>query len=173
MESRCITRFVRITPRKMRLVAQLVRGKNVNDAINVLKFTPRAGSLPTLKAIQSAVANLVNSDRGQSVNPDELFVKTVLVDEGPRMKRFMPRAQGRATPILKRMSHLTVLIATPPAPVEAVAEKVEETPAPVETKPAKAAKPVAKPATKAKPAATAKAKKPAAKSPSKPKTSKK
>ena len=113
MEARCVARFVRIAPRKMRLVANAVRGKNVNEAINILKFTPRYAAVPTLKAIESAVANLINIDDSGSVNPDLLIVKTIFADEGPTLKRFMPRAQGRATPIRKRTSHLTVVVGTP------------------------------------------------------------
>jgi large subunit ribosomal protein L22 len=130
MEARCISRFIRITPRKMRLVADVVRGKNVNEAINSLKFTTRSAALPVLKAIQSAVANLINSDDGKDVNADALFVKTIFVDEGPTMKRFMPRAMGRAAPIMKRTSHLTVFVATPvePVPSEAEAEALAATP---------------------------------------------
>jgi large subunit ribosomal protein L22 len=129
MEARCVTRFVRVTPRKMRLVADLVRGKNVHEAVNLLRFTTRSAALPTLKAINSAVANLVNSDAGKGVNEDQLFVKTIFVDEGPTMKRYMPRAQGRATPIMKRTSHLTVFVATPEvAHDEDAAAAAEETP---------------------------------------------
>ena len=108
MESRCVAKYLRVTPRKMRLVADIVRGLSVNDAIGLLKFTPRAGARPILKAIQSAVANIVNRDDAREVNPDDLVVKTILVDGGPSFRRFMPRAMGRATPIRKRMSHVTV-----------------------------------------------------------------
>lgn len=127
MESRCVARYLRVTPRKMRLVAAVVRGKNVNEAIGLLKFTPRAGARPILKAIQSAVANIVNSDKARDVNPDELVIKTILVDEGPSFRRFMPRAMGRATPIRKRMSHVIVTVAVPEAeetPTEVEAEQV-------------------------------------------------
>jgi len=103
----------------MRLVANAVRGKNVNEAINILKFTPRYAAVPTLKAIESAVANLINTDDSGSVNPDQLIVKTIFADEGPTLKRFMPRAQGRATPIRKRTSHLTVVVGTPDEVTEA------------------------------------------------------
>jgi large subunit ribosomal protein L22 len=113
----------------MRLLANLVRGKNVNQAINLLQFTPKSGAQPTLKAIKSAASNLINRDLSRHVNPDELFVKTIFVDEGPTLKRFLPRAMGRATPIRKRMSHLTVLVATPEveeaAEVEAQPEGTE------------------------------------------------
>ncbi|MCX6600643.1 MAG: 50S ribosomal protein L22 [bacterium] len=146
MESRCVARYLRVTPRKMRLVADIVRGLNVNDAIGLLKFTPRAGARPILKAIQSAVANIVNRDDAREVNPDTLVIKTILVDEGPSFRRFMPRAMGRATPIRKRMSHVTVTVGAP-EPEEAEAEAIpdEEAAAPPvkETKKA-AAKPAPK-----------------------------
>jgi len=125
MESRCVARYLRVTPRKMRLVADIVRGLNVNDAIGLLKFTPRAGARPILKAIQSAVANIVNRDDAREVNPDTLVVKTILVDEGPSFRRFMPRAMGRATPIRKRMSHVTVTVGAP-EPEEAAPEAAAE-----------------------------------------------
>jgi large subunit ribosomal protein L22 len=125
MESRCVARYLRVAPRKMRLVADIVRGMSVNDAIALLKFTPRAGARPILKAIQSAVANIVNRENVRDVNPDELVIKTILVDEGPTLRRFMPRAMGRATPIRKRMSHLTITLGIP-EPEETVEEETEE-----------------------------------------------
>jgi large subunit ribosomal protein L22 len=115
MEARCVAKYLRIAPRKMRLVADLVRGKNVNEAISLLKFTPKSAARPTLKAIQSAVANIVNKDDKREVDPDSLVVRTIFVDEGPSFKRYLPRAMGRATPIIKRMSHLTVWVAAPVA----------------------------------------------------------
>ena len=132
MEALCVAKYLRVTPRKLRLVADLVRGKGVNEAISLLKFTPKAGAKPTLKAIQSAVANVVNQDMSRKVNPDELFVRTIFVDEGPTLKRFLPRAMGRATPIRKRMSHLTVWVATP------AEETIEAETVPVAEKPEKA-----------------------------------
>lgn len=135
MEARCVARFVRVTPRKMRLVADLVRGKNVNEAINILKFTPRSASSPTLKAIQSAVANYAQLHDATSTEIDSLTVRTIFADEGPTMHRFMPRAQGRATPIRKRMSHLTVIVAAPVA--AAVEAPSAETTEGTEAKPAK------------------------------------
>jgi large subunit ribosomal protein L22 len=126
MESRCVARYIRISPRKMRLVADVVRGKTVNEAIALLKFMPRRGARPTLKAIQSAAANIVNRDDAREVNPDALVVKMIFVDEGPTYKRFLPRAMGRATPLLKRSSHLTVDVAVPVVKGAVAAEPVEE-----------------------------------------------
>ncbi|MFZ5433078.1 MAG: 50S ribosomal protein L22 [Calditrichota bacterium] len=140
MESRCVAKYIRVTPRKMRLVADIVRGKSVNEAIGLLKFTTRSAAKPTLKAIQSAVANIVNNDEARNVNPDELLVKTIFVDEGPTYRRFLPRAMGRATPIRKRMSHLTVLVGMPEAAVEEAEAPVEEAaPEQVKKSPAKKA----------------------------------
>lgn len=163
MEARCVAKYLRVTPRKLRLVADLVRGKNVNEAISLLKFTPKAGAKPALKAIQSAVANVVNRDDSREVNPDTLFVRTIFVDEGPTLKRFLPRAMGRATPIRKRMSHLTVLVATPAAAEPSAAE--ETAPETAETAPAPKTR--AKKTGTTRPAAT---RKPAAKSAAKTKT---
>jgi len=126
MEARCVARWIRITPRKMRLVVDLVRGKSVNEAIGILKFTPRAGARPTLKAIQSAVANIVDRDDKREINPDELVVKRIFVDEGPTLRRFLPRAMGRATSLLKRSCHITVDVATPEIKAAPVAEPEEE-----------------------------------------------
>jgi len=136
----------------MRLVADLVRGKSVNDALGLLKFTPRAGATPIAKAIQSAVANLVNSDKGRDVNPDSLVIKLIFVDEGPTYKRFMPRAMGRATPIRKRTSHIAVVISTPEAPEEAETEMpdVESETAAAPVKEKSKVKSTAKPKAKAK-----------------------
>ncbi|MBU1637892.1 50S ribosomal protein L22 [bacterium] len=138
MEARCVARYIRIAPRKMRLVADAVRGKNVNEAINILKFTPRYAAVPMLKAIESAVANLMNNsgDSGRA-NPDLLLVKTIFADEGPTLKRFMPRAQGRATPIRKRTSHLTVVIGTPDVEEAVEAKPAAEEEAVTESKPKK------------------------------------
>ncbi|MCB9356961.1 MAG: 50S ribosomal protein L22 [Calditrichaeota bacterium] len=152
MEARCVARFVRVTPRKMRLVADLVRGKNVNEAINILKFTTRSASSPTLKAIQSAVANYAQLFEASSAEIDSLLVRTIFADEGPTMHRFMPRAQGRATPIKKRMTHLTVVVAPPAASEEAEKDTAAEA----------AEKPVKKSAAK-KAAKKSAAKKPATK----------
>jgi large subunit ribosomal protein L22 len=160
MEARCVAKYLRVTPRKMRLVANIVRGKSVNEAIGLLKFTPRAGARPILKAIQSAVANVVNRDDKREVNPDTLVIKTILVDEGPSFRRYMPRAMGRATPIRKRMSRLAVTVSTPPVEEPVEESSVEETAAPVVKEKKKAAP---KPAPEKKTRAAAGKKKPTVK----------
>lgn len=98
-------KFLRIAPRKVRLVADLIRGKNVEDALNILQFTPKSSAKPLAKLVKSAVAN---ADAQGGVNVDKLVVSKVWADGGPVIKRFMPRAMGRATPILHRTSHVTV-----------------------------------------------------------------
>jgi len=163
MESRCVAKYLRVTPRKMRLVADIVRGLSVNDAIGLLKFTPRAGARPILKAIQSAVANIVNRDDAREVNPDDLVVKTILVDGGPSFRRFMPRAMGRATPIRKRMSRVTVTVGVPEPEEVAAGADIEET----------AAAPAVKEKKKAAPKPAAKKKTPAARGKAKPTVKKK
>jgi large subunit ribosomal protein L22 len=108
MESRAKLKFLRVSPRKARLVAELVRGKPVDQAIDTLKFTKRAASLPIRKLLESAVANAENN---HGLDIDILWVKELRVDPGPTLKRFRPRAQGRAFMICKRTSHVSVVLA--------------------------------------------------------------
>lgn len=116
MEAMAKARFVRVTPQKARRVVDLVRGRQAGDALAVLEFAPQAASEPVRKVVQSAIANArVKADRaGEAFDERELVVQTAFVDEGPTMKRFRPRAQGRAGRINKRTSHITVVVA--PAP---------------------------------------------------------
>jgi large subunit ribosomal protein L22 len=107
METNAVAKFVRISPRKIRLVMDQVRGKRVDEALNMLSFAPQKGALILKKLIDSAVAN---AEQNSGVDVDSLFVKRVYADEGPTLKRFRPRAQGRATKIRKRSSHLTVVL---------------------------------------------------------------
>ncbi|MFA5802331.1 MAG: 50S ribosomal protein L22 [Thermoleophilia bacterium] len=100
-------RFVRISPRKLRLVTDMVRGKSVADARSVLAFTPRGGSVVVEKVISSAVANAENN---YDMSGDDLYVSSIYVNEGPTLKRFRPRAMGRASQIRKRTSHITVIV---------------------------------------------------------------
>lgn len=110
MEATAQLRYLRIAPRKVGIVADLVRGKPVGQALAVLKFTPKAASLPVSKLLKSAIANAEDLSKGQ-VDIDRLYVKTIVVNQGPTMRRFMTRAQGRATPVRKRTSHVTVVLA--------------------------------------------------------------
>lgn len=107
MESSAVAKYLRVSPRKVRLVIDQVRGKRVEEAINMLKFAPQKGALFVLKLINSAVAN---AQQGSDVDIDKLFVKRIFADEGPMLKRIIPRASGRATQILKRTSHITVVL---------------------------------------------------------------
>ena len=109
-EARCLVRFVRMAPRKVPLVADLVRGRVVNDALQVLQFSPKAAARPVEKAIRSALANLLQGVGSRDIDPDEAVVRTIFVDEGPTLKRYIQRAMGRATVIRKRTSHLTVWV---------------------------------------------------------------
>jgi large subunit ribosomal protein L22 len=110
MESTAHLRNIRMSPRKLSLVAALVRGKPVETALNILKFTPRAASAPVAKLIKSAVANATDKSKGQ-VDVDTLYVKTISVDQAATQRRYMPRAMGRATPINKKSSHVHVVLA--------------------------------------------------------------
>ena len=103
-----VARFVRATPQKVRRVADLVRGKSVDDALTALQFAPQAAAENVYKVIESAAANAVNN---QGLVREKLVVTKLMVDEGPTLKRFRPRAQGRASRILKRTSHITVVVA--------------------------------------------------------------
>ncbi len=107
MESRAIARYVRISPQKARLVADMVRGQDVENALAVLDFTDKKAARILAKTLRSAIANAEDT---QNVDVDDLYVKTVYVDEGPTTGRFRPRAQGRATAIRKRSSHITVVV---------------------------------------------------------------
>jgi large subunit ribosomal protein L22 len=107
MEARAVSRHVRIAPRKARLVADLVRGKRVGEAIALLQHVPKKGARILSKALKSVVANAENTQR---VDVDRLYIKRITVDGGATWKRFMPRAHGRATKVRKRTSHLTVVV---------------------------------------------------------------
>lgn len=108
MESKATAKFVRVSPRKTRLVARNVKGMQVETAMNTLRFTPNKPAGIILEIIRSALAN---AEHNANLNVDTMFVKEILVNEGPTWKRFMPRAQGRATNIRKRTSHITVILA--------------------------------------------------------------
>ena len=108
VESKATAKFVRVSPRKTRLVARNVKGMPVEAAMNLLRFTPNKPAGVILGVVRSALAN---AEHNASMDVDALVVKEILVNEGPTWKRFMPRAQGRATNIHKRTSHITVILA--------------------------------------------------------------
>ena len=107
MEAKAIGRFIRISPQKVRLVCDQIRGKRVEDALSVLEFTPKKGAKIVAKILRSGIANAENN---KSLDVDSLIVKRVEVGPGPTLKRFLPRAQGRATPLAKRTSHVTIIL---------------------------------------------------------------
>ncbi|WP_225752993.1 50S ribosomal protein L22 [Actinotalea sp. Marseille-Q4924] len=116
MEAKAQARFVRVTPQKARRVVDLIRGKQAEEAVATLRFAPQAAGETVRKVVESAIANArVKADRAnEAFDASALVVQAAYVDEGPTLKRFRPRAQGRASRILKRTSHITVVV----APVE-------------------------------------------------------
>lgn len=107
MEIRAVAKYIRLSPQKARLVADVVRGMGVEDALTTLRFMPKKGAGIIRKVLASAIAN---ADQVDTVDVDTLYVKQILIDGGPMLKRFSPRAQGRANRILKRSSHITVVV---------------------------------------------------------------
>ncbi|MBT8333053.1 MAG: 50S ribosomal protein L22 [Deltaproteobacteria bacterium] len=107
MEARAVGKYIRISPQKARIVADVVRGMNVDQAITTLKFMPKKGAGILRKVVESAVANAAQDDQ---LDVDNLFIKRIFIDGGPSLKRIRPRAMGRATRIIKRTSHITVIL---------------------------------------------------------------
>lgn len=107
MESRAVGKYIRVSPQKARLVADVVRGMNVDQAITTLKFSPKKAAGLLRQVLESAVANATQDD---AVDVDSLFIKKIYIDGGPSLKRIRPRAMGRATGIIKRTSHITVIL---------------------------------------------------------------
>lgn len=107
MEAKAIAKYVRMSPSKLKPVTDLVRGKDLNEALTILKFTPGRGAELVEKVVQSAAANAENNF---DMNPDELYVAEVYANQGPTMKRFRAGAQGRASMLLKRTSHIGVTL---------------------------------------------------------------
>mgnify|MGYP003497735980 FL=1 len=106
-QAKAIARTVRIAPRKVRLVVDLIRGKQVGEAVAILRHTPKAASPVVEKVLKSAVAN---AEHNYELDINNLVVSEIFVDEGPTLKRFRPRAQGRASAINKRTSHITIVV---------------------------------------------------------------
>jgi len=115
VESIARVRHIRVTPQKARRVVNMIRGKQAQEALAILKFAPQGASEPVYKLVASAIANArVKADASNSfLDEQDLYVSPAFVDEGTTLKRFQPRAQGRAFKILKRTSHITVVLATP------------------------------------------------------------
>lgn len=107
MEARAMAKGIRISAQKARLVADVVRGMSVDTAISTLSFMPKKGAFIIRKVLDSAIANATQNDK---VDVDNLYIKKIFIDGGSSLKRIMPRAQGRATGIIKRTSHITVIL---------------------------------------------------------------
>lgn len=107
MQAKAIARYIRMSPRKARVVVDLVRGKDVDEALAILQFTPRAASSVVEKVIRSAAANAENN---HDMDADSLYVSECYVDQGPTLKRIRPRARGMADRVRKRTSHITVIL---------------------------------------------------------------
>jgi len=107
MEAKATLKSARLSPQKTRLVIDLIRGRGVQDALNILKFSPKRSAAIVSKLVSSAIAN---AEQNGVDDVDRLYVKTISVDQGPVLRRFIPRAQGRATKIRKPTAHITVVL---------------------------------------------------------------
>jgi large subunit ribosomal protein L22 len=114
MEAKASSRFIRMSPRKVRLVVDQIRGRSVNDAYALLRFSKKAAAEPVSKTLRSAVATAQyrGEDQGEVVDVDELIVREAFVDEGPTLRRYRAAAMGRAAPRRRRTSHITVVVDT-------------------------------------------------------------
>lgn len=110
MEAMAKTKYLKIAPRKLKQIVDLVRGKNVHEAIDMLHFMPKKGAKLVEKTLRSAVANLVHNEGGRKVDEDAIIVKKAFVDQGPTAKRFKAGPMGRGLRILKRSSHVTLIV---------------------------------------------------------------
>jgi large subunit ribosomal protein L22 len=144
-QARAFQRTTRQSPYKMRLVIDQIRGKGVNEALALLQFSKKHAAKQIEKVLHSAVANAEHQARtdNASVDVDTLFVKHAVINEGPKLKRFTPAAMGRATPIIKRTSHVEIVVAERPVRPKPVAKKAAAK-AVAEKKPAAAKKAAAK-----------------------------
>lgn len=107
METKAVAKYIRISPRKVRQVVDLIRGKNVTEASAILKLLPNRAKEPVSKVLNSAIAN---AEHNANLNRDDLFISEAFVDQGPTLKRFKPRAMGRADRMFRRTSHITVVV---------------------------------------------------------------
>lgn len=107
MEARAVAKYIRISPRKVRQVVDLIRGKDLSEALAILQFVPKRSAQPVEKVVRSAAAN---AEYNHEMDPDALYVAEAYVDQGPTLKRIMPRARGMADRIRKRTSHITVVL---------------------------------------------------------------
>ncbi|MDQ1265234.1 MAG: large subunit ribosomal protein [Bacteroidota bacterium] len=112
MEARAQKKHIRCSPRKMRLVIDMIRGKKADEALTILRFSPNHAAREAEYLLRSAISNLSNLKDGKAVDNNEVFVKTLHVDQGPTVKRIRPAPMGRAYRIRKRSNHLTIVVAT-------------------------------------------------------------
>ncbi len=110
MEARAIKRFLRMSPRKVRVVVDLIRGKKASDALAILKFCPKAGAVEVEKVLRSALSNLQNLKERGTVEPENVIVKRVFVDQSGTLKRILPAPMGRAYRLRKRSCHITIVV---------------------------------------------------------------
>jgi large subunit ribosomal protein L22 len=110
MQAIAKSKYIRISPTKISRVLQLVKGKKVDEALDILHFTPKSATVPIEKTLRSAVANLGNIEEGQRWDLNEIYISRAYVDQGPTLKRFRPMSMGRAGRIRKRTSHITIII---------------------------------------------------------------
>ena len=118
MKARAVNKYIRQSAKKMKPMLDMVRGKQVNSVINMLALMPKKAAKIVELTTRSAVSNLLNSEEGAKVNPDELVIAEAYANQGPVMKRIRPRSMGRAYMIRKRTCHLTIVVATPEIDVE-------------------------------------------------------
>ncbi len=118
LEAKAINRYLGSSPRKMRLVIDLIRGKSVDQALSILHFNTKHPAKIAEKVLRSAISNLHNKDEGGRLETNEMFVKTAFVDEGASMKRMLPAPMGRAFRMLKRSNHVTIVVAEKPKKVK-------------------------------------------------------
>jgi large subunit ribosomal protein L22 len=112
MDAIAVARFVLISPRKAKLTADLIKGKPVSEAIAILRYTPKKAAPLLTKALKAAIANAIDKEGSGKLDADDLYVKNAVIDPGPIMPRWRPRAFGRASRIRKRMSHIKVIVST-------------------------------------------------------------
>ena len=110
MEAKAVEKYLRMSPRKVKYIIDMVKDKKVEEAMDILTFTPRQAAGAVKKAIQSASANAIENFKEYKVGQEDLFIKEIFVTEGPTLKRFKPRARGKADRVLKRSSHITVFV---------------------------------------------------------------
>ena len=112
MEARAVHRYIGSSPRKMRLLIDVIRGMDAEKAVEVLHFHPKHASKDAEKVLRSAIANCMNNEAGEKIEPSDLYIKEAFVNQGPTLKRISPAPMGRAYRIRKRSCHLTIVVAS-------------------------------------------------------------